>query len=104
MAKTIILEYPDSAPYERIRDDIDTLLRGAGGRVAAPVVTADDETDDGSALIAHLGEAGYPAEAGTRGAVLASNQMVITDDVEYVVGAATFIPSIENGVLIDFSV
>ena len=58
----VILTYPDSAPYRRIRDDVDTVLRGAGGATYVPTIKADDETDIGAALIEHVEQQGHHAE------------------------------------------
>lgn len=105
MAKTIILEYPDSTPFERIRDDIDTLVRGSGGNVSSPNVLADDETDDGAALIAHLKRQGRPAEAGTAGGVeVGSNQVLITSGVSVLCGADIIQFTIVDGVVTNYQI
>lgn len=87
MPKTIILEYPDGAPYERITDDIDTVLRGVGGIVVSPTVKADSESAFGAALIKHVTEQGRPAQDGTvQGGAPASNQVVIDSNVPFAAG------------------
>lgn len=104
MAKTIILEYPDSTPFERIRDDIDTLVRGSGGNINSPNVLADDETDDGAALIAHLKRQGRAAEAGTGGAEVASNQVLITSGDTVLCGADLIQFTIVGGAVTDYQI
>lgn len=104
MAKTIILEYPDSTPFERIRDDIDTLVRGSGGNINSPNVLADDETDDGAALIANLKRQGRPAEAGTGGAEVGSNQALITSGVSVLCGADVIQFTIVDGAVTNYQI
>lgn len=103
MAKTIILEYPDNTPFERIRDDIDTVVRGSGGNITSPVVKADDETDDGAALIAHLKRQGREAEAGTGGTELESNQAIVTDGDVFTIETIDYTVSVVNNEILGFS-
>lgn len=99
MPKTVILEYPDDAPYERIRDDIDTVLRGVGGIVASPTIKADAESAFGAALLKRVSEQGRPAETGTVGSEgPASNQALVESGVPFTAGGDTMKITIVDGV------
>lgn len=63
MPITISLEYPEGTPISRVKDDLNTVLRGFGSISAAPavVVSADDE-EIGSSLVQHVTKQGFIAD------------------------------------------
>ena len=100
----IILQYPDNASYERIRDDIDNLLRGVGGKIGSPIIKADDETDEGAALIAHVQRHGYQAEAGTVGTPVAANQFLLSSGESTLCGADLIQFTIVDGEITNYAI
>lgn len=104
MAKTFILEYPDDAPFERIKHDLDILMRGPGGIISSPVIKADAETDDGAAIIAHFGQQGRAASDGTVGTPVGANQYLLTNGVGTQCGTDTLTFTIAGGVITDYQV
>lgn len=45
MSITITYTYPAGTSLERLKDDIDNVLRGFGSRSSAPTVTVDHDGD-----------------------------------------------------------
>ena len=104
MSKTITLEYPDNTPYERIVDDIQTIMRGVGGVVASPAVLVDDEDPAVAELIPLLKRQGFQASAGGGGVEVGANQFLLTDGVATNCGADTLTFTIAGGLITDYQV
>lgn len=65
MPTTISLEYPEGTPISRVKDDLNTVLRGFGSISAAPsVVVSDDDADTEASLVQHVTKQGFTAGTG----------------------------------------
>jgi hypothetical protein len=104
MPKTIILEYPDNAPYERIVDDIQRIVRGVGGKVASPAVLVDDQDPAVAELIPLLKRQGFQASAGGGGTSVGADQYLLTNGVATQCGTDTLTFTIAGGVITDYQV
>lgn len=102
MPKTIILEYPDNAPYERIVDDVQRIVRGVGGAVASPAVLVDDQDPAVAELIPLLKRQGFQASAGGGGTSIGADQYLLTSGVSTLCGADLIQFTIADGVITDY--
>lgn len=104
MPKTIILEYPDGTPYERIADDLQQIMRGVGGTVASPAVLVDDEDPNVSELIPLLKRQGFQASAGGGGVEIGANQYLLTSGVATLCGADLIQFTIVDGAIPSYQI
>lgn len=104
MPKTITLEYPDHAPFERIVDDVQQIMRGVGGLIHSPAVLVDDEDPAVAELIPLLKRQGFQASAGGGGVEVGANQYLLTNGVATSCGEDTLTFTIAGGLITDYAV
>ena len=102
MPKTIILAYPDTAPYRRIVDDVDAVVRGIGGRRDNPTVMVDEETEIGAALIQHLAQQGE--QSGAAETVVPGTSFLVEDGVTFQAGDDLMVMEITDSQIMSWAV